>query len=229
MQLVLQFPPSYSWSVILISVLILTYFSIYSNSILDTDSHSFSLQCQQNRWTHMHNVIQIRHLQQTWNSVIGSPGQWVIWVIFYVWVTGSLFWPGVRPEFFRVLTKMPKMQNERLKCWNGKSHCQVSVVGLKSLDVSPCNELYFYLWLLKILWPKNTSSWRQWHKSTFGVHYRTGSPGQLGLQVAGFPGNWVAGSQNVTQFHLWSPLAAHNLFIQTNTTIKTTNQAKQYE
>ena len=27
--------------------------------------------------------------------------------------------------------------------------------------------------------------------STFGVHYRTGSPGQLGLRVAGFPGHWV--------------------------------------
>jgi len=45
------------------------------------------------------------------------------------------------------------------------------------------------------------------HKSTFGVHYRTGSPGQLGqldLRVAGFPGHWVAGSQNVTQFHVCS-------------------------
>ena len=31
-----------------------------------------------------------------------------------------------------------------------------------------------------------------------GVHCRTGSPGQLGLRVAG-----VAGSQNVTQFHVW--------------------------
>ena len=29
------------------------------------------------------------------------------------------------------------------------------------------------------------------HKSTFGVHYRTGSPGQLGLRVAEFPGDWV--------------------------------------
>ena len=42
------------------------------------------------------------------------------------------------------------------------------------------------------------------HKSTFGVHYRTGSPGQLGLRVAGFPGHCVAGSRNVTQFHVWS-------------------------
>jgi len=39
--------------------------------------------------------------------------------------------------------------------------------------------------------------------STFGVHYRTESPGQLGLRVAGFPGHWVAGSQSVTQFHVW--------------------------
>ena len=35
------------------------------------------------------------------------------------------------------------------------------------------------------------------------VHYRTGSPGQLGLRVAGSPGYWVTGSQNVTQFHIW--------------------------
>jgi len=27
--------------------------------------------------------------RQTWNWAIGSPGQWVIWVIFHVWVTGS--------------------------------------------------------------------------------------------------------------------------------------------
>jgi len=44
-------------------------------------------------------------------------------------------------------------------------------------------------------------------KSTFGFHYRTGSPGQLGLRVAGFPGHWVAGLQNVTQFHVWTATA----------------------
>jgi len=32
---------------------------------------------------------------------------------------------------------------------------------------------------------------------------QTESPGQLGLRVAGFPGHWVAGSQNMTQFHVW--------------------------
>ena len=29
--------------------------------------------------------------RQTWHWVIGSPGQWVIWVIFHVRVTGSSF------------------------------------------------------------------------------------------------------------------------------------------
>ena len=69
------------------------------------------------------------------------------------WVTGSmghLSRPGHRviiltrreTRVFPVVVKMPKMQNVHLKCGNDNSHCQVSVVGLKSLDVSPCNELF---------------------------------------------------------------------------------------
>jgi len=138
---------------------------------------------------------------QTWNWVIGSPGQWIIWVIFHLRVTGSSFWPGVRPEFFRFSKKCPKCKTY---IWNAEMtkvivKWVVTVVGLKSLDVSPCNEL---LLLPRII--KNSLAWEYLftHKSTFGVHYRTGSPGQLGLRVAGFPGHWVAGSQNVTQFHL---------------------------
>jgi len=50
---------------------------------------------------------------------------------------------------------------------------------------------------------KKLDSHTRAHKSTFGVHYRAVSPGQLGLLVAGFPGHWVAGSQNVTRFHVW--------------------------
>jgi len=130
------------------------------------------------------------------------------------WVTGSvghlghlsrlghrviiLTWRETRA--FPVFEKMPKMQNIHLKCWNDKSHCQVSVVGLKLVDVSPCNEL-----LLIPMIVKNSLAWECFftHKSTLGVHYRTGSSGQLGLRVAGFPGHWVAGSQNVSQFHLY--------------------------
>ena len=100
---------------------------------------------------------------------------------------------------FPVFEKMPKMQNVHSKCWNNKSHCQVSVVGLKSLHVRPCNEL-----LLLPMIIKNSLAWEYFfkHKSTFGVHYRTGSPGQLGLGLSGSLDSRVTGSQNVTQFHL---------------------------
>jgi len=112
-------------------------------------------------------------------------------------VTGSSFWPGVRPEFFLFSKKMPRMQNVHLKCWNDKSHCQVSVIGLKSLDVSPYNEL-----LLLPMIIKNSLAWEYFftRKSTCGVHYRTGSPGQLGIRVAGFSSHWVAGSHDTIRY-----------------------------
>jgi len=76
--------------------------------------------------------------------------------------TQLIRWPCSTPclltrcetRVFPVFEKMPKMQNVHLKCRNDKSHCQMSVVGLKLLD----NELLLYLCLLKILWPDNTSS-----------------------------------------------------------------------
>jgi len=55
----------------------------------------------------------------------------------------------------------------------------------------------------KYLSSKKLDSHTSTHKSTFGVHYRTGSPGQLGHRVTEFPGHWVSGSQNVAQFHVW--------------------------
>ena len=71
----------------------------------------------------LHHFLHRRHSllcsrQQTWNWVIGSPGQWVIWVIFHVRVSGS---PGhhfdpVRDPSFSGLRKMPKMQNVHLNC-----------------------------------------------------------------------------------------------------------------
>ena len=125
-----------------------------------------------------------KRIYDIWNWVIGSPGQWVIWVIILT---------RCETRVLRFSKKMPKMQNVHLKCWNDKSHCQMSVVGLKSLDVSPCNEL-----LLLPMIIKNSLDWEYFFthklKSTFGVHYRTGWPGQLGLRVAGFPGHWVADS-----------------------------------
>ena len=66
----------------------------------------------------------------------------------------------------------------------------MSVVGPKSLDVSPCNEVLL-LPIIIIIIIKNSLAGEYFfaHKPTFGVHYRTGSPGQLGLRVAGFPGH----------------------------------------
>ena len=125
------------------------------------------------------NEVEERHsVAQTWNWVIGSPGQWVIWVIFYARVTGSLFWPGVIPEFFRFSKKIKNTQNakrtlEMLK-W---SHYQVSVVGMKSLDVSPSNELLLLEFIIE-----------QGHRVNW---------------VSGSLDSRVAGSQNVTQFHVW--------------------------
>ena len=88
---------------------------------------------------------------QTWNWVIGSPGQ-------SMGHLGHFSRPGHRViiltrcetrVFFPVFDKMPKMQNVHRKCCNDKSHCQVSFVGLKSLEVSPCNELLLLPMIIK--------------------------------------------------------------------------------
>jgi len=116
------------------------------------------------------------------------------------WITGSMghlghlssFWPGVRPEFSRFSKKWP---NCKTYIWNAEM--AKVIVGCLLLDwnhwmsVHAMN-FYFYLWLLKILWPENTSSRVSRHLE-FII--------EQGLRVAGFPGHWVAGSQNVTQFH----------------------------
>ena len=125
------------------------------------------------------------------------------------WVTGSMghlghlsrpghrviILTGLRPEFFRFSKKCQKCKTY---IWNAKM--TKVIVRCLLLDwnhwmsVHAMN-LYFYLWLLK-----SSLAWEYFftHKWTFGVHCRTGSTGQLGLRAAGFPGHWVAGSQNVT-------------------------------
>ena len=78
---------------------------------------------------------------QTWNWAIGSPGQWVIWVI------GSSFLPAVRPEFFRFSKKCPKCKTY---IWNGEmTKVIVRCLLLKSLDVSQCNELLLLPMIIK--------------------------------------------------------------------------------
>ena len=98
---------------------------------------------------------------QTWNWVIGSPtaGQWVIWVIFHFRVTGSSFWPGVRPRVFPVFEK--KYPKCKTYIWNGEM--TKVIVRCLLLDWNHWMSVhvmnfYFYLWSLKILWPEKTSS-----------------------------------------------------------------------
>jgi len=109
------------------------------------------------------------------------------------WVAGSSFWLGVRPEFFRFTKKCPKMQNVHLKCWNNKSPCQVFVVGLKSLDVSPCHELLLLPVIIK-------HSLAPLHESR---HLEFITEQGLWLnRVTGSLDSRVTGSQNVSQFHV---------------------------
>jgi len=88
-------------------------------------------------------ITDIEDTYQTWNWVIGSIGS-----SFTSGSPGHHYDPVWDPSFssFR---KMPNMQNVHFKCWNDESHCQVSAVGLKSLDVSPCNELLLLHMIIK--------------------------------------------------------------------------------
>jgi len=72
--------------------------------------------------------------------------------------------------------------------------CWTEITGCESMQF-----FFFYLWLLKILWPENTSSHISRHLKI------------IIEQGHWIPINWVSGSldsrvtgsQNVTQFHLW--------------------------
>jgi len=74
-------------------------------------------------------------------------------------VTGSSFWPGMRPEFFRFSknAQNAKRTFEMLKWQKSLSGvcCWTEITGFQSMQWM---NIYFYLWLLKILWPENTSS-----------------------------------------------------------------------
>jgi len=124
------------------------------------------------------------------------------------WVTGSLGHlshlsrPGHRviiftrceTRVFPVFEKMPKMRNVHLKCWNDKSHCQVSAVELKIHGL--CNDLLLLLMIIttSLTWEYFfvTSMRTPLHISRhleFIIEEGHHSPGQLGLRVAGFPGH----------------------------------------
>ena len=73
------------------------------------------------------------------------------------------------------------------------SHCQVSVIGLKSLDVSPCNEL-----LLLPMIIKNSHISQHLEFIIEQGHRVNWVSGSLDSRVTGSLGH----KNNVTQFHL---------------------------
>ena len=112
--------------------------------------------------------------------------------------TGSV---GHRVNGFRFSKKCPKCKTY---IWNAEM--TKVIVSCLLLDwnhwmsVHAMN-FYFYLRLLKILWPDNTSSWRQWrHCSIFTF---TIEQGHRVNWVSGSPDSRVTESQNVAQFHVW--------------------------
>jgi len=118
----------------------------------------------------------------------GSLGHQVNGLSFTSGSSGHHFDPVWDRSFSPIFENMPKMQNVHLKCWNDKSHCQVSVVGLISLDVSPCNELL----LLPVI-IKNSLDWEYFftHKSSFGEqsHRVIWVSGSLDSRVTGSLGH----------------------------------------
>jgi len=112
-------------------------------------------------------------------------GQWVIWVIFHVQVTGSSFWPDVRPEFFQFSKKCPKCKTY---IWN--ADMTKVIVRCLLLDGNHWMSVHamnfsFYLWLLWILWPENTSSHISRHLE-FIIEQ-----GPVGRWIPGSLGRWV--------------------------------------
>ena len=105
---------------------------------------------------------------------------------------------------FPVFEKMLKMQKVHLKCWNDKSHCLVSVVArLKSLDVSRCNKLLLLPVIIKNSLAREYFFATSMIRTPLHISRHLEFIIERGHRVAGFPGLWVAGSQNVTQFHVW--------------------------
>jgi len=155
------------------------------------------------------------------------------------WVTGSmghLSRQGHRVIILtrcetRVLTvfeKMPKMQNVHLKCWNDKIHCQVSVIGLKSLDVSPCNELLFNFIHRKNFDSSINKEKIQKQKDTRNQHTETRT--QAAQVVA-----WRTSNNKLVYYADWQTLdnilsnkfhLNRNLFVRCPTSILTVGRSK---
>jgi len=113
---------------------------------------------------------------------------------------GYHFDPVWDPKF-SVSEKMPKMQNVHLKYGTEMTKVNVRCLLLDWnhwMSVHAMN-FYFYLWLLKILLPESTSSHISRHLELYIIEQ-----GHRVNWISGSLYSRVTGSQNVTQFHLWS-------------------------
>ena len=132
---------------------------------------------------------------QTWNWVIGSPGQWVILVIFHVRVTGSLghhFHPMWDPIFsgFR-----KKAQDKDIYfCENPSNLIEI---------------LTFNKWSSKFCFPKACKRQTAIKTGKPLAHCKRLSATKVNIwsSLSSLSsGHWVAGSQNVTQLHVCNNL-----------------------
>ena len=103
------------------------------------------------------------------------------WVIISTRCETGVFFP-----VFEKNAQNAKRTFEMLKWQKSLSGvcCWTEITGCQSMQLT-------FTFLPVII--RNSLAWEYFftHKSIFGVHYRIGSPGQLGLRVAGFPGHWV--------------------------------------
>ena len=115
------------------------------------------------------------------------------------WVTGSPghhFDPVWDPSFFRFFSK--KCPKCKTYIWNAEMTKVIVYCLLLDWNhwmLVHAMNFHFYLWLLKTLWPENTSSHIHRHLE-FIIEQ-----GHRVNWVSGSLDSRVAGSQNVTQFH----------------------------
>ena len=136
------------------------------------------------------------------------------------WVTGSVGHLGhlsrsghrviiltrCETRVFPVFEKMPKL----IKTGKPLAHCKrlshnygtnIAFPGTMQILLFGAGYKYSYF-LTYLVEYSSTLSTEYSSNKKLDSHTSTHKSSQLGPRVAGFPGHWVAGSQNVTQFHV---------------------------
>ena len=131
---------------------------------------------------------------QTWNWVIGHRVNGSFGSSFTSGSPDHHFDPVWDPSFsgFRKNAQNSKRTLEMLKWQESLSGvcCWTEITGCQSMQWT----FTFTVWLLKFL------------ESTFGVHYRTGSPGQLGLWIpSSISGGHIVSPPSVRHFVVFQP------------------------